>query len=132
MGEGWQPIINLLCLNGHVTLTKFKIETVFGFGVYQEGGIMFLIYLEDVYFQIPIHVDSPPILHVTLVGKVYHFKALCFGLSTAPQVATSVCSGVGVGSQERDDSFGIWCFCLLFSFSFRFSRAPVNFGSSKE
>ena len=26
----------------------------------------------------------------------------------------------------------VWCFCLLFSFSFRFSRALVDFGSLKE
>ena len=39
-------------------------------------------------------------------------------------------SGLTVTGGLRIVNF--WCFCLLFSFCFRFSRALVNFGSSKE
>ena len=60
---------------------------------------MFSLDLKDTYFQIPIHLDSQPSLRIALNGKVFQFKALCFGLFTTPQ---SVCFGLGVGSQERD------------------------------
>ena len=64
-------------------------------------GIIFEIDLKDT-FQIPIHPDLQPYLRITLERKVNQFKPLCFGLFTAPQVLTSVFSGVGVGSREKD------------------------------
>ena len=41
------------------------------------------------------------LLCITLEGEVYQLQALCFGLSTAPQVFTSVLFGVAAVSQER-------------------------------
>ena len=51
---------------------------------------MLLIDLKNAYFQISIHSDSQPYLLIALGCKVYQFKALCFGLSTALQVFTRV------------------------------------------
>ena len=51
---------------------------------------MFLIDLRDAYLQIPIQLDSRLYLRITLEGKIYELKALCFGLTTAPQVLTRV------------------------------------------
>ena len=46
------------------------------------------------YFQIPIHPSSRKLLRFTSEGTVYQFRALCFGLSTAPQVFTRVFAAV--------------------------------------
>ena len=53
---------------------------------------MFSIDLKEAYFQIPIHLDSWPYLRFCLEGRVYQFRALCFGLSSALQVFTRVFS----------------------------------------
>ena len=84
-------MINLPSLSGCVTLTKFKMETVSSVvGSIKKGGLMFLINLEDTYFQIPIHLDSCPYLWIALEGKVYQYKALCLGLSASHEVLTRV------------------------------------------
>ena len=50
--------------------------------------------LKDAYFQIPVRPSSRKLLHFVSNGTVYQFKALCFGLSTAPQVFTRVFAAV--------------------------------------
>ena len=42
--------------------------------------------LKDADLQVPMHPDSRKFLRFMVGGKVYQFKVLCFGLSTAPQV----------------------------------------------
>ena len=42
--------------------------------------------LREVYLQVPVHPASRHFLRFMFRDKVYQFKALCFGLSTAPQV----------------------------------------------
>ena len=46
--------------------------------------------LKDPYLQVPIHPNSRKYLRFVAFGRVYQFKVLCFGLSTAPQVFTRV------------------------------------------
>ena len=46
--------------------------------------------LKDAYLQVPMHPDPRKFLRFMVGGKVYQFKVLCFGLSTAPQVFTRV------------------------------------------
>ena len=50
--------------------------------------------LKDAYLQVPMHPESRKFLRFMVGGKVYQFKVLCFGLSTAPQVFTRVMSPV--------------------------------------
>ena len=60
---GWHPMINLLALNGFVTLTRFSMETVpLVLGSIQHGDVMFSIDPKDTYFQVLIHPDSQPYL----------------------------------------------------------------------
>ena len=44
--------------------------------------------LSDAYFQVPIHRSSRKYLRFFHEGQVFQFRALCFGLATAPQVFT--------------------------------------------
>ena len=50
--------------------------------------------MKDAYFHIPIHPQSRRYLRITFNGQVFQFKAMCFGLSTAPQVFTIVIAPV--------------------------------------
>ena len=87
----WRPVINLSHLNEFVQLTRFKMETVASVLLsVREGDFLDSLDLKDAYFQIPIHPSSRKLFRFTLEGTVYQFRALCFGLSTAPQVFTRI------------------------------------------
>ena len=49
---------------------------------------------KDVYLQVPKHPESRKFLRFVACGKIYQFKVLCFGLSTAPQVFIRVMAPV--------------------------------------
>ena len=87
----WKPVIDLSSLNGFVRLTPFRMES--NQSVPQSirsFDWMISIDLKDAYLQVPIHPSSRKFLRFVVDGRVYQFKALCFGLSTAPQVFTRV------------------------------------------
>ena len=84
---GWRPVIDISHLNDFVQLTPFKMETVASVLLsVREGDFLASLDLKDAYFQIPIRGSSRKLLRFMSEGTVYQFKALCFGLSTAPQV----------------------------------------------
>ena len=109
-------MINLSHLNEFVLQTLFKMETVASVLLsIREGDFLASIDLKGAYFQIPIHQSSRKLLRFLSEGTVYQFKALCFGLWTAPQVFTKVlaglhqgvCSRVCVGALPRDSSSSV-------------------------
>ena len=67
----------------------------------QRGGFSSFPDLKDAYFQIPIHPSSRKLLRFTSEGTVYQFRALCFGLSTAPQVFTRVFAAVSAWAHSN-------------------------------
>ena len=50
--------------------------------------------LKEAYLQVPVHPDSRHFLRFVFRDRVFQFKALCFGLSTALQVFTRVMAPV--------------------------------------
>ena len=50
--------------------------------------------LKDAYFHVPIHPRSRRYLRFHFLGKTYQFRALCFGLATAPYVFTRLVKSV--------------------------------------
>ena len=50
--------------------------------------------LEDASLQIPMHPGSRLFLRFVFNGTCYHFKVLCFRLSTAPRFCTRVLAQV--------------------------------------
>ena len=50
--------------------------------------------LREMYLQVPVHLESRRFLRFVAHGRTYQFTALCFGLSTAPQVFTRVMAPV--------------------------------------
>ena len=84
----WRLVIDLSLLNLKVLETPFKMETLQSVLLsVQRGDWMVSLDLKDAYLQVPIHPGSR---RFVAFGQVYQFKALCFGLSTAPQVFTRV------------------------------------------
>ena len=99
---GWRPVIDLSHLNDFVQLTPFKMETVASVLLsVREGDFLASLDLKDAYFQIPIHGSSRKLLRFMSEGTVYQFKALCIGLSTAPQVFTRVFAAVSAWAHAR-------------------------------
>ena len=91
----WRPVIDLSLLNLKVLKTPFKMETLQSVLLSaRRGDWMVSIDLKDAYLQVPMHPESRKYLRFMAFGKVYQFKVLCFGLSTAPQVFTRVMAPV--------------------------------------
>ena len=100
--NGWRPVIDLSHLNEFVQLSRFKMETVASVLLsVREGDFLVSLYLKDAYFQIPIHPSSRKLLRFTSEGTAYQFRALCFGLSTAPQVFTRVFAAVSAWAHSH-------------------------------
>ena len=98
----WRPVIDLSHLNEFVQLTPFKTEAVASVLLsVREGDFLASLDLKDVYFQIPIHPSSRKLLRFTSEGTVYQFRALCFRLSTAPQVFTRVFAAVSAWTHSH-------------------------------
>ena len=52
----------------------------------RQGDWMASVTLMEAYLQVPVPPASRHFLRFMFRDTVYHFKALCFGLSPAPQV----------------------------------------------
>ena len=95
-------MIDLSHLNEFVHLARFKMETVTSVLLsVREGDFLASLDLKDAYFQIPIHPSLRKLLRFTSEGMVYQFRALCFGLSTAPQVFTRVFAAVSARAHSH-------------------------------
>ena len=93
--RSWRLVIDLSSLNLKVLRMSLKIETLQSVLLsVQEGDWMVSLDMKDAYLQVPIHPDRRKYLRFVALGRVYQFKALCFGLSTAPQVFTRVMAPV--------------------------------------
>ena len=91
----WRPVIDLSTLNRFVDVSHFQMETIQSVLLsVRPGDWMSSIDLRDAYLQVPVHPESRPFLRFVSNGHVYQFKALCFGLSTAPQVFSRVMAPV--------------------------------------
>ena len=83
----WRPVIDLSRLNEFVLQTHFKMESSQSvLSSIQRTDWMVSIDLKDAYLQVAVHPDSRQFLRCVVDREVYQFRALCFGLSTAPQV----------------------------------------------
>ena len=89
--EAWRPDMDVSRLNKFVAKTKFSMETNQSvLDSIQRGDWIVSMDMKDAYFHVPINLSSRRYLRFVFDDKVYQFRALCFGLSTAPQVFTRV------------------------------------------
>ena len=98
----WRPILDLSALNKFLKVNSFKMETPETIRAsLNQGEWVTSVDFKDAYFHIPIHPQSRKYLRFHLQGAAYHFKALPFGLSTAPMEFTTVAKEVKLIAQSR-------------------------------
>ena len=91
----WRPVIDLSHLSRFVDVSHFQMETIqCALLSVRQGDWMASIDLKEAYLQVPVHLDSRHFLRFVFKDRVFHFKALCFGLFTALQVFTRVMAPV--------------------------------------
>ena len=91
----WRPILDLSTLNTFLNTESFKMETPETIrSSLQVGEWVTSIDFKDAYFHIPIHSQSRKYMRFHIQGQSYQFKALPFGLSTAPMEFTVVAKEV--------------------------------------
>ena len=91
----WSPILDLSKPNLFLKTEKFKMETPETIRTsLQQGEWVTSIDFKDTYFHIPIQEQSRKYLRFHVQGQTYQFKALPFGLSTAPLEFTVVAKEV--------------------------------------
>ena len=90
-----RPVLDLSKLNVFLKAEKFKMETPEAIRTcLQQGEWVTSIDFKDAYFHIPIQEQSRKYLRFYVQGQTYQFKALPFGLSTAPLEFTVVAKEV--------------------------------------
>ena len=84
---GWRPVIDLSALNKYLKIPTFKMETseVIRHSMPQNAWVT-TIDLKDAYFHVPMRQEMMKYLRFCYQGKVWQFRALPFGLSTAPWI----------------------------------------------
>jgi hypothetical protein len=84
-----RKIINLKYLNHFIKGQHFAMETPqLVLKSLRLGQWAASIDLKDAYFHIPIKVASRKYLRFMALGKVWQYRVLCFGLTTAPHLFT--------------------------------------------
>ena len=91
--------MDLSTLNTFLNTESFKMETPET--SLQSGEWVTSINFKDAYFNIPIHSQSRKYMRFHLQGHSYQFKALPFGLSTAPMEFTVVAKEVKLMALQR-------------------------------
>ena len=91
----WRPVVDLSHLNRFVDVSPFQMETIQSvlLSVCQRDWMASIV-LKEAYLQVTVHPASRHFLRFIFRDTVYQFQALCFGLSTAPQIFTRVMAPV--------------------------------------
>ena len=98
----WRPILDLSTLNTFLNTGSFKMENPETIRTsLQVGEWVTSIDFKDAYFHIPIHSQSRKYMRFHLQGRSYQFKALPFGLSTAPMEFTVVAKEVKLMALQK-------------------------------
>ena len=98
----WRPILDLSNLNTFPKAEKFKMETPETIRTsLKTGEWVTSIDFKDAYFHIPIQPMSRKYLRFHVQGQTYQFRALPFGLSTAPLEFTVVTKEVKLMALQK-------------------------------
>ena len=101
-GTKWRPVIDLSVLNMHLSVKTFKMETAeITRNSLCKGEWVVSVDLTDAYFHIPIHQKSQKLLRFHVGGRSFQFRALPFGIATAPLEFTRIAKEVKLMLQDR-------------------------------
>ncbi len=92
-----RPVIHLRSLNRHTNAPSFVMHTTSSvLDTVKPGDWAFTVDLKDAYLHVPIHPRSQHLLRFAWSSQeVYQFRALPFGLNTAPYIFTKLVKIVG-------------------------------------
>src|SRR4051794_10352144 len=86
-----RAVLDARRLNRHIRYAHFKMENI---GILrkaiQKNDWTVKIDIKDAYLHVPMHADSKRFLAFRWKGKTYQFKAMPFGISSAPRVFTKL------------------------------------------
>ena len=100
---GWRPVIDLKALNRHLVKKPFKMETAQSIRKSLcQGMWTYSIDLKDAYFHVPIHPSSRKFLRIAFNNQIYQFKALPFGLSSAPWLFTKIFKQLAIIARQQN------------------------------
>ena len=102
LNQKWRPILDLSALNKFLSVKAFKMETpeTIRNSLHQREWVSSLDF-SDSYFHIPIHTESQKYLRFHFQNQSFQFRALSFGLSTAPMEFTCVFKEIKLMAQSR-------------------------------
>lgn len=99
---GWRFILNLKSLNNYIFAPHFKLEdwrTVVH--LLSPGDFMASIDLQDAYLLVPIAREDRKYLRFRFQGQLFQFRALPFGLASAPYIFTKILKPVVFSLREK-------------------------------
>jgi hypothetical protein len=93
--EGWRPVLNLKPLNKFVNREGFKLDSIKSVKMaIRPGDFGTSLDLKDAYHHIAIHPKHRKFLRFHYQGKHWQFRALPFGLASAPRAFCRVLAPV--------------------------------------
>ena len=99
--QKWRPVLDLSALNKFLSVKTFKLETPETIRIsLQQGEWVTSLDFSNAYFHIPIHSGSRKYLRFHFQNQSFQFRALPFGLSTAPMEFTCVVKEVKLMAQS--------------------------------
>ena len=99
--QKWRPVLDFSALNKFLSVKTFKMETPETIQILQQGEWVTSLDFSEAYFHIPVHTRSRKFLRFHFQNQTYQFRALPFGLSTAPMEFTCVVKEVKLMAQCR-------------------------------
>ena len=89
--QKWPPVIDLSLLNRYLNVPTFKMETaeVVRHSL-RTGEWLISLDIRDAYFHVPIYPGSQKYLRFQTCQGVFQFRALPFGVATAPLEFTMI------------------------------------------
>ena len=103
----WRPILNLKVLNRTMVYHRFRMETIGKMvKAIQPGRWLASIDLKDAYFHIPVFPAHRRFLRFAFLGCHFQFRAMPFGLTSAPRIFTKVMAEVA----QHLHAQGIHCY----------------------
>ena len=99
---GFRPVIDLKALNKFITCRTFRMETPRSIrDQLRQGEWTTSIDLADAYLHIPIDRAFQPFLRVAVLGQVWQFQAMPFGLNIAPRTFTYLLAPVAAALRAQ-------------------------------
>lgn len=87
-----RPILDCSPLNRHLECPHFKMEDMkTAIGLIKQGDWLTKVDIKDAYLHVPLHESAARHMGISMTdGTVWKFKAMPFGLNTAPLVFTRI------------------------------------------